>query len=480
MNRVNFYSLLLIVHTLLLVFTLVGSIYVVATGQTDWLIAFLTVPLVNLLLIPLTRKDQKFDPTHPILMILVSLLIGTVFRSFFIISPLQSDVKYLMLLGKPSTVLLKGIAAIYVGFICFTIGFTYPSKPLHDWSGKKIFSYQVSLKKLMPAAILLTIISIVVAILYFKKMGVNFSVITEVSQKRHYKVDEGSFSSLGYYRLFMDLIQPLFYIFIMYIIQQKKRLWSSLGMFTFLLGVLNMAYPFIQSSRSNALYVLLNTGLIIYYLKGGIKWRQLLTVVLIGSVALVIMTGLRETHSKINSQTAAETNPLVIMVGSLNFLGVDKTSQIIDEIPEKMNYQLGESMVLWMVAPIPRTMWPGKPDITYGRVIGEAIYEKRDENSPGGGVPPGLIAELYLNFGYVGIIAGMFIFGLVLKLFYNALKKVRDTSVYGMVIYILVFIPFALKLIGGDVSSCTVRIFYSLIPVYLIMKLVQKKPKNNF
>ena len=41
------------------------------------------------------------------------------------------------------------------------------------------------------------------------------------------------------------------------------------------------------------------------------------------------------------------------------------------------------------------------------------IYQKRDENSPGGGVPPGFIAEMYLNFGYAGVIAGMFISGLV-------------------------------------------------------------------
>jgi oligosaccharide repeat unit polymerase len=277
----------------------------------------------------------------------------------------------------------------------------------------------------------------------------------------------------------MDIVEPIFYMFVMYFIQTKKSIWSFLGVFTIFLGILNMAYPFIVSSRSQALYVLINAGLIIYFLKGGIPWRQLFIVIAIGSLALVIMTSLRETHSKVRSQTEVSTNPLVIMVTSLNFLGVDKTSHIINGIPDKMPYQFGESLFLWVVAPIPRTMWPDKPDITYGRVIGEKIYGKRDENSPGGGVPPGYIAELYLNFGYLGIIAGMFLFGVCCKLFYDAFKKVRSQSIYGMILYLLVFVPTALKLIGGDFSANIVKIFTSTIPVFIIMKLVQYANKEH-
>ena len=89
MNRINLYTLLVPVHILLIFITVIGSLYVVYINQPEWLIAFVTIPAINLLLIPVTTKGVKFDPTHPIFMILVSLLIGTVLRSFFIISPLQ-------------------------------------------------------------------------------------------------------------------------------------------------------------------------------------------------------------------------------------------------------------------------------------------------------------------------------------------------------------------------------------------------------
>src|SRR5678815_1847014 len=211
MNRINLYSLLIRVHVLLIFFTVIGSFYVVAIGEPNYLIAFLTIPLINLLLLPITKRGEKFDPTHPLFLVLVSLMIGTVLRSFFIVSPLQSDTKFLMLLGEQPTILLKGIFAIYLGFICFLIGYSFPVKPLPDWSRKKIFHNEISYKKLIPVAVVFTVISVLVASVFFKKMGVDFSDVSSVSKKRHYQVEEGSYSALGYYRLFMDIVEPIFY-----------------------------------------------------------------------------------------------------------------------------------------------------------------------------------------------------------------------------------------------------------------------------
>ena len=73
----------------------------------------------------------------------------------------------------------------------------------------------------------------------------------------------------------------------------------------------------------------------------------------------------------------------------------------------------------------------------------------------------------------------MFVFGVCCKLFYEAFKKVRDKSIYGMIIYLLVFVPTALKLIGGDFSANIVKIFTSILPVFIIMKLVQYSAKED-
>lgn len=471
-----------IIHLVLLTITLVGAVYFSLKGDTDWVIPFLTIPLINILILPFSLGRTSFDPTHPLLLILVSLLIGTVLRSFFIVSPLQFYTKFLMLMGKPPTVLLTGIFAIYLGLTFMIIGYLYPAKPLPDLSGKGIFRKEISIKKFVIVAIIITAVSVVTAFFYFQKMGVNFSSIAleEISKKRRYKLEGGGFSSLGYYQLFMDMIGPVYYMLLIYMVKNKTRIFSFLGLFALILFSLNVLYPFIRSSRSDALYVLIYSGLIIYFLKGKIKWRQLSIVLVLASAVLIIMTALRQSNSKIgSSQDSVESNPLVIMVGSLNFLGVDKTSHVINGIPEKMPYAFGSTLFLWVLAPIPHTVWIGKPDIRIGLDVGEKIYAKRDENSPGGGVPPGFIPELYLNFGYVGIIVGMFLFGLILKLVYNAFVSLRSHSTFALVIYIQVFVPFALKLIGGDLSGVMVISFSAILPTYLIMLLTSRNKKLN-
>jgi hypothetical protein len=55
MNRINLYSLLIRVHVILIFFTVIGSLYVAIIGQANYLVAFLTVPLINLLLLPITK-----------------------------------------------------------------------------------------------------------------------------------------------------------------------------------------------------------------------------------------------------------------------------------------------------------------------------------------------------------------------------------------------------------------------------------------
>ena len=476
MKRFSYYSFLLIVHFFLIFITVFGSIYVILIGQPEWLIAFITVPLANLLLLPITRKGVKFDPAHPILMVMVSLMIGTILRSFFIISPLQSDAKFLMLLGKPPEFLLTGIIPIYIGFIFFVLGYYYPVKPISAWFKKKIFYEDVSIKKFGPIAFIVTLISVYTAWEYFKKVGVDFSDVDAISQKRRVSLGEGQgYSVMGYYRMVMDLIEPLFYIALMYMLIHKKKIWSLLGIFTLIIGILNLIYPFVESSRSNTLYILINTGLIIYYIKGQIKIKYLIQVVFACGFIMVLMTALRNTKSAKRSATPVETNPIAIMVGSTNFLGVDKTSQIIGGVPDKLDYQYGYTFILWIVAPIPSTMWKNKPDISFGLVIGDKIYEKREEDSFGGGIPPGFVAELYLNFGYAGIVAGMFILGLVLKLLYDFFAKMRQTSTFAMLIYIIVVVPFALKLIGGDFSTVITKVIKGVISIYVIMKLIQKK-----
>ena len=77
--------------------------------------------------------------------------------------------------------------------------------------------------------------------------------------------------------------------------------------------------------------------------------------------------------------------------------------------PNPNRYLLGQSYFRVLLIPIPRSIMPNKP-LNTSRVFCKAIDPKMDLT--GGTVPPGIVGDLYINFGYFGIF-GMLLYGLV-------------------------------------------------------------------
>ncbi len=76
--------------------------------------------------------------------------------------------------------------------------------------------------------------------------------------------------------------------------------------------------------------------------------------------------------------------------------------------PGSQPYLLGRSYYRLLFVPIPRWVWPNKPDNTqrvFARVLDPALGDK------GTTIPPGIVGDLYINFGHAGIL-GMLVFGL--------------------------------------------------------------------
>ena len=79
---------------------------------------------------------------------------------------------------------------------------------------------------------------------------------------------------------------------------------------------------------------------------------------------------------------------------------------ITTRVPNRIAYQMGESYLVALCAPVPRFLWPGKPSLDTGILMaeirgevnkrtGEATYTRS----------PGIFGEMYLNFGLIGLIA---------------------------------------------------------------------------
>jgi hypothetical protein len=98
------------------------------------------------------------------------------------------------------------------------------------------------------------------------------------------------------------------------------------------------------------------------------------------------------------------------------FYGIDSIAVIIEYVRHTGHFLLGSSLAEVLYWFIPRALWTGKPytfSFTFGRLLqsymgwgGEAYASTT------------LFGELYLNFGLIGVIAGSFCFGLVMRAVY--------------------------------------------------------------
>ena len=94
------------------------------------------------------------------------------------------------------------------------------------------------------------------------------------------------------------------------------------------------------------------------------------------------------------------------------------TAGLAETMPRQMDH-LGPASYLELVAlPVPRALWPDKPDTVLGDVQ-LAIFGK------GIGASFGFHGELYVAFGMLGVVLGSFLFGLVYEAAWRALVRAR-------------------------------------------------------
>jgi hypothetical protein len=77
---------------------------------------------------------------------------------------------------------------------------------------------------------------------------------------------------------------------------------------------------------------------------------------------------------------------------------------IISKVPAKVDYQYGYDYYVQLMLPIPRFLWPGKPTGGSGYVMAKMTGAVDARGEATETVDAGLIGEMYLEFGVIGII----------------------------------------------------------------------------
>ncbi len=148
-------------------------------------------------------------------------------------------------------------------------------------------------------------------------------------------------------------------------------------------------------------------------------------------------------------------------------------ARVVELTPDYVPYWEGESYKTLLTTFVPRLILPGKPAKIVGQQFGHryAFLEPEDETTAYN-LP--LLIEMYVNFGEAGVIIGMFILGLIFRVFY-ALFNHKDAGEGGLLISVVIFI--GLLNIESDFSLIFGSLVQYTILFYLIVRRMLPSPQ---
>lgn len=154
-------------------------------------------------------------------------------------------------------------------------------------------------------------------------------------------------------------------------------------------------------------------------------------------------------------------------VGGRDLADIHILSKIVADVPAELEFQHGRTLLGFLARFIPGHFWPEKPQMTIGQVIVCAFY-----TCSGGGIPPGFLGELYLNFHVWGAVIGMFVFGLGCRFLYLYFESRRHSG-WGVALYSLIVVRFVFTLTKGDLTLAAWNTFVYLAPFIVGLVMIE-------
>ncbi len=363
--------------------------------------------------------------------------------------PEAEPIERMMLLGKEPEYFLYPAGVFLLGLVCLTYGYfgLTNRKPKHLVVQRRY--NERNLWIVLSATIAVSLLST----LFFVRYTGGFES-GRISDKRTnlktIDVQAGDTQQHGHLRQVSKLGSVAFLILYSYFLVKYKRLTMAQIAFLGFVFVIAVAVPFYSSSRSQVCWIVLNTLGVNYYLGRGNFIAKVAVVGAIGLVLFTAMSGLRNTDTSAAIEDTSSLEIFEKLILNRNGPGLSKTAHIINHVPDPLQFQYGSTFAEWLIAPVPRAIYPTKPMIGRGVTIGRTIYGMKLS-----GVPPGYIAELYWNFYIPGIIFGMFSLGVLLERLHSIFRNATILPEIAVPIYLFAVMPIAFSVLGNSLGYGT-------------------------
>jgi oligosaccharide repeat unit polymerase len=447
-----------------------------ARDPSDSVLILLAAAGYIVLCIPVFFR-KNYQVFEPYTFTMAIFLMGYSVKFVYIISADDRSFIDEIMLGKDHTFLIKPGIILLVAFIFLVIGYLVRMKP-RTARGKSLLNAQGwKSKRLFTAAILLFGCSVVFFFIYAQQVGIEFTSLKNLSSKRFVEIEGAAMGrdTKFYFKWAANLSRPAFYLLLAWWLTAPRKT-SRTVLISLLVatGLMALILPFISSSRTPMVFFILDIIIISYFLRLDRRiWQFLTRVAMVAAVGLflfVLIYALRANKGDGPFHMELSINDVLShVVGARYLADTVKTAHIMEAVPNDIPRMYGKTYLTFIYAPIPRSLWPAKPSIGMGPLIGDRVYNRKRT-----GVPPGFAAEAFINFSVIGIWIGFLLFGLAIKTIYVFLAPYLHTR-NGILLYIA-FLRIPVVVIGMDVTVGIVQVLLEVLPMIVLLNYISLHP----
>lgn len=300
--------------------------------------------------------------------------------------------------------------------------------------------------------------------------GQNPELLTGASKNIFATDDLAGYSGSGGLRLLISALYFIPFLMLMNVSAGYKVRGSLRLMWAAALAW--VAFGFFSDQRGAILFSVFSWLIAYRTFVGKIGTRHLLVA---GSIALsmvFVRTVLRLTTD--DGGLLALGDEIVGNYIGRNLVENAKTLIIMQSIPEQLAYSYGGSYLDSILVLVPRSLFAVKQTVNLDTVIGISVFGCEVVGACG--VPPGLIAESYLNFGLVGLPLMLLLCGSLTA--WLDWKAAGGTILF-RVFYAASFVYFGLAVLGSSVSSFTTQAVmdaFVLLIAYFALRRARRVP----
>lgn len=399
---------------------------------------------------------------EPIWYVILAVAVGVTGKAWFLLLGPPDRVEFL-LLGRTLPELIPAAAITAAGMLCLAVAYAagqfrwrvpVPGRPAFDnWSDRTVAI----------VAAVFAIVGCVSFVLFAQQFDVSSTDLRSFSLPRLVAIEGSTYAGAsGYLRWGAMLVETAFYIVFAHWASARSRHQILFGVCALGLLGLAVAFPVFSSTRRPIVFLVFRIVVVWTCLRGEPRTRHALGLAALGLLLATSMIAVRTGAADWTSfrSRMGVDDVLNVTVGSRHFLDLTKTAHILEAFPGKLPYRHGTSLITWLVAPVPRALWPGKPAIGIGKELGPVVFQSRS----GSGVPPGIIGELYLNFGLPGVFVALPLFGALLRSLYVTASEYFPGK-GAVVVYAVISTHVGFGAVTFDVSGTIAKLLQELIPL---------------